>query len=799
MIKNYIRIAWRNIIKNPFYSLVNIAGLSAGIAFTMIVAAYVWNEARVNSDLENAGNQYIIQSKWKDSNQGYELATLGPLAKALRENYPDLVVNYYRYDGITSNVSKGDRAFREGLQMGDSTMFIMYGFRFLQGDPHTALNGPFSAVITADKAIKYFGQTDVVGQTITIESFSGSKHDFMITGVMDDVPWNSVTRLVNDYPNDIYISTSNLSFFGRNMDWTNPTIASYIELQKGVKPDDLEKPMQYLVKQNTQFSETLTPYLVPLKKYYLTANNGLVKKMLYALSAIALFILLMAIINFVNMAVSRSSARMREIGIRKVLGGLKRQLIVQFLVESIILVFFSTLFAFTIYLLTKDLFTTVLGKEVPSLNQFPVYFIIIPIIFILVIGIMAGLYPAFALSSLKTVQSLKGKMDAVKEKVWLRKSLVAFQFGTATIVFIGAIIISRQINLFFSKDLGYNKDYIISAQVPRDWSTAGVNKMKNLRRQLAAMPEIADVTLSFEVPNGANSGYALIYKNGADSTTAISTQLLTTDEYYASTYSIPMAAGIFYSEKGSLIDSTQLVINEAQAKALGWKTAQEAIGGQLKFPGSPAIFTITGVTKDFHFGSMQKAIQPFTFTHVKLGLIFRFFSFKLKPGNISNSIALLQKQWSALLPGTPFEYKFMDETLKQLYRSEIQLKQASYTATILSLIIVLLGVIGLVSLSIQKRTKEIGIRKVLGSSVAGIIALFMKEFLSVIFIAGLIACPVAWLIMHKWLSDYAYRISLTATPFIISIAGLGLITAVLIILQTVKAGTDNPVKSLRTE
>jgi ABC-type antimicrobial peptide transport system permease subunit len=241
------------------------------------------------------------------------------------------------------------------------------------------------------------------------------------------------------------------------------------------------------------------------------------------------------------------------------------------------------------------------------------------------------------------------------------------------------------------------------------------------------------------------------------------------------------------------------VVNETQARVLGWKNAQDAIGGQLKFSGSPTVFTITGVTKDFHFGSMQHAIQPHTFTHVKTGTIFRFFSFKLKPGNISNSIALLQKRWSTLLSGAPFEYKFMDETLRQLYRLEIQLKQASYTATILSLVIVLLGVIGLVSLSVQKRTREIGIRKVLGSTVSGIIGLFIKEFLWIIMTGGLIACPVAWLIMHKWLSNYAYRISLTAAPFIISIAGLAVITALLITLQTIKAGTDNPVKSLRTE
>ncbi|MEI9908186.1 MAG: ABC transporter permease [Bacteroidota bacterium] len=779
----------------------NIAGLSAGIAFTMLIAAYAWNELQVNTELKNAGNQYIIQSKWKDPNQGYELATLGPLAKALRENYPDLVANYYRYDGITSNVSKGDKSFREGLQVGDSTMLNMYGFRLRQGDARTALNQPFTAVITTDKAVKYFGKTDVLGQTITIENFSGSRHDFMITGVMDKFARNSVTHLVDDYPNDMYVSISNLDFFGRNMNWDNPSIAGYVELQKGVTPGDLEKPLQYLVSQNapSHISKNLVPYLVSLKEYYLVANNGLVKKMLYALSAIALFILLMAIINFVNLSVSRSSARMREIGIRKVLGGLKRQLIIQFLAESIILVFFAALLAMAAYLLTKDLFSNILDKEIPALSAFPLYFITLPLALTLIVGLLAGIYPAFVLSSLKSVDSLKGKLKTIKEKIWLRKSLVAFQFCISAIVFIGAIIISRQVNFFFSKNLGYNKDFILSAQVPRDWTKAGVTRMENIRRQFASMPQVSDVTLSFEVPNGNNSGNWFIYKADADSASAISTQELFTDEYYALTYNVPMAAGEFFSAPGALTDSFRLVINETEAKALGWENAQDAIGRQLKFRQNASLFTVAGVVKDFHFGSMQETIKPVTFLHVGLTNVFRFFSFKLKPGNTGNSIAALQKQWSALMPGAPFEYKFMDDTLKKLYKSELQLKQASYTATILSFVIVLLGVTGLVSLSIQKRTKEIGIRKVLGSSVSSIITLFMKEFLWVIFIAGVIACPVAWFIMNGWLSDYAYRISLTAAPFVISVAGLALITALLIVVQTIKAGTANPVKNLRTE
>ena len=799
MIKNYLKIAWRNIIKNRFYSAVNILGLSAGIAFTLLVAGYVLNELQVNKNLKNADRQYIIQSKWKDPNQGFYLATIGPLAKALRETYPNLVANYYRFDGISSNISKGDKSFRENLQIGDSTLLDMYGFKLLQGNAKTALLNPFSVVISSDKAKKYFGKTDVAGQTIAIENFSGSKHDFMITGVLDKFSKNSVTSFVDDYPGDFYVSTANLGFFGRNMSWQNYSIVSYIELKKGVDPKDLERPIAHLITQNAspQIAADLTPYLLSLKDYYLTSNNGLVKKMLYALSALALFILLMAVVNFVNMSVSRSAARMREIGIRKVLGGIKKQLIIQFLIESVLIVFFYTMIALIIYSSTQNLFSTILGKPVPSLTDFSLYFIMLPIFFILLIGFISGIYPAFILSSLKSVDSLKGNLAPIKENVLLRKSLIVFQFTTATVAFIGAIIISKQIDFFLSKDLGYNKDYILSAQAPRDWTPQGVQKMENIRNQFATMPELQGIAFSYEIPDGNNGGDAKLYKYGSDSAQTISTQTLITDENYLDVYKIPLKAGAFF--KGRRLDSGKVIMNEAAVLALGFKNVADAIGQQVKIPGDPTVFTIKGVINDFHFSSMQQKVAPLIFFNVHFVPIYRYFSFRITPGNINASVEAIHKKWNALMPRAPFEYKFMDETLARVYQTEIRLKKASYTATGLALIIVLLGVLGLISLNIQKRTKEIGIRKVLGSSVTAIILLFIKDFLLVTIVASFIACPLAYIIMNKWLQEYAYRVNITAVPFIISVVCLGLITILLICGQTIKAALANPVKSLRTE
>ncbi len=800
MIKNYLKTAWRSIKRNKVYSFINIGGLAIGIAFSFLIGAYIHDTLQVNGTLKNANDQYIILSRWGDD-ADFDYTIVGNLAKQLKEQYPGLVANYYRWDGIKSIVSKGDKHFRESIQINDSTFFPMYNFPVLYGDTRTALNDPFSAVITEDIAKKYFGQTNVIGRTLTLENFSGSKHDFLITAVLKDMPVNSVTKINENNLNGIMIPASGVNFFNRTMDGWNTWVVSYVELQKGISPMQLDQPMRYLIQHNTSFDirTHLHPKLVSLNNYYLTANNGLIKKMLYTLSFIAVFILLMAIVNFVNISISNSSERMKEIGVRKVIGGMKKQLVLQFLVESILLVLLSTLLALIVYQFARPYLSNILGKEIPSVTSFPFYMYSIPFALAVVIGLLAGIYPALILSSLKPVEVLKGKFTSVKENILLRKSLVAFQFCIAAIVLTGSIIISKQVNYFFSKDLGYDKEYMLSVQLPRDWSREGVAHMETIRNEFSAMPEVSDASLSYEIPDGNNGRSVLAYQASADSSQSKPAELLTADENYATAYKIPLLAGSFFNTNGGF-DSSKIVINETFAKSFGWNP-NEAINKQIKFQEffKNLMFTISGVVKDFHFGSMQNNISPVVFANVRFYPFYRYFSFRIKPGSVSNTITALQKKWAALMPGTPFEYNFMDDTLAKLYKSEIQLKKASYTSTVLSIIIALLGILGLISLSIQKRTKEIGIRKVLGSSVAGILTLFIKEFLTVILIGGLIACPLVYMIMHNWLQGYAYRINITATPFIISIVCLGLITALVICLQSIKAAIANPVKSLRTE
>ncbi|MDO1451134.1 ABC transporter permease [Rhodocytophaga aerolata] len=802
MIRSYLVIAFRYLLKRRLYAGINIFGLSIGITFTLLISSYIWSEVQVNATLKNAPRHYIVQSKWTQKDMGLEITTLAPLGKTLKEEYPHLVANYYRFDGITSIVSKGDKHFREDIQVGDSTLLDMYGFSLIHGNAQTALNSPNSVVITAQKALKYFGKTDVIGQTLTISSNTGDKQDFAITGILDKLPRNSVTNLLN-IDNQIFTSTESMSFFGRGdmKGWDNIYIVTYIELKEGVKPSDLEQPLAQILARHAPetIKANLHSYLTPLQDFYLETNNALVNKLIVTLAWVVTFILLMAIVNFVNISIGSSSSRLKEIGVRKVLGGIRRQLVYQFLTESIVLAFIAMLLSLVLYEVFRPFFGDLLGQQITSLFSVSPYLFGIPVGLALLIGSLAGIYPAFVLSSMPSVDSLKGKLKSVKENIIFRRLLIASQFSVALIVFFGALIISRQVDLFFTKELGYNKETIFSVALPRDFSPKGVAKMETVRNEFMRLPVIESASFSYEIPDGNNGFSANLYLAEKDSTQSITAKVLQTDEKYAETYRIKMAEGQFFHAQQGTYNPERIVLNEAAVQSLGFKNPQQAIGQKIKVQGTSFVSTIFGVTKNFHFESMHSPVRPIVFTHVRNTRQYRFLSLKLKPGNISQSIASVEGVFHQLLPGAPFEFTFMDDTLQKLYQSEIQLKKAAQIATVLALVIVWLGVMGMVSLSITRRMKELGIRKVLGASVRSLVLLFIKEFMLVWVLAVGIAFPLAYFIMHNWLQAYAYRIEMGWISFVSLGAAFALFISFIISLQTIRAARTNPSKILRSE
>ncbi|MBO9613907.1 MAG: ABC transporter permease [Dyadobacter sp.] len=800
MLKNYFKTAWRNLLKRRFYTLVTILGLAVGMTFSFLMMSYVWGEWQVNRHLAHARNQYIIRSKWTNPEMGLDLTTLGPLGKALKTDYPNLVANYYRYDAITVAVSRGDKHFREDVQTGDSALLAMYGFPLLHGHAQTALNAPNSIVITENKAMKYFGRTDVVGESLTLHNFMGGKQEYQITAVMKKPPFNSVTHLLTTEAEIFFPFSSLEGRKGSEDNWGFAFMVNFIELKDGVTPADLAKPIaQELATHAPEaIKANLKVYLTPLSKYYREANNGIVNKMILTLSGITLFILLMAIVNFVNISIGSSSSRLKEIGVRKVLGSLKRQLIGQFLAESILLAFLAMLISLGLYELLRPFFSGILGKEIASLWSLTPYTLIAPILIAVLVGLLAGLYPALVLSRVPSVESMKGKLQSVGDNILFRRLLVAVQFVIALFVFAGAGIVARQVDYFFNKNLGYNKESLVTLGVPRDWTPAGLTKMEQVRDGLGRLKEIKNISLSYEIPNG-NGGYFGFYKPGQDSTEAVLATVLRTDVSYAQTYDVKLLAGDYLQSPNTAYQPDRIVMNETAIRSLGYRSAQDALGQQVRVHFYPSPLTIVGVAKDFHFESMQQPIKPLVFADVRGTNTYRYLSIRLNPGNIGSSMAAIQQKWRELMPDAPFEYVFMDETLQKLYQSEIQLKKASRVATFLSVVIVMLGILGMVSLNVARRTREVGIRKVLGATSLQVIMLFLQEFLAILAAAVLITFPLAMLLGNQWLKTYAYRAEIGWEVLAGIAATFGAMITALVCTQTYKAAITNPVNSLKSD
>jgi len=807
MLKNYIKVAWRNLAKRKFYTAIMVLGLAVGLSFSLIVGSFVYAEYQVNKGLKNVENQYLITSSWAKPNMGVELTTMAPLANTLKEKYPDLIQNSYSIDAIGVIVKKGEEVHSESVQLGDSEVLKMYGFPLIHGDPETALIAPDEMVISEKVALKYFGKSNVLNETLEVESFSGKRRDFVIKGVLGNIPFNSVTHLVyEDVP--ILMSKESLRFFNRYASynsWTNPYVASFLELKEGIKPEALQVPIHQILKENAteEVAKNLTAQLQPLSTFYLTANNGLVQNTLNTLMLIGLFILFMAVVNFINITIGNSSERLKEMGVRKTMGGMRKNIVFQFLIESMMLTIVSMSMALLIYENTKEYFGDILGKPLVPFYDLTPSFLIYATLFSLFIGLLSGLYPAMSISALPTVTSLKGKMNNVKENVRFRMGLLTLQFAISLFVLAATYIVSQQIDYLFSKDLGFNKEHIVHVKTPRDWSVEGVRKMITIRNEFGNIPSISSASLAYEIPDG-NAGFnTRIQKEGENQNTAIYAPMMQVDEKYLDIYSIELKHGRYFdgshSERTEENQEPQIIINETAAKSLGFENTKDAVNETIQVDVLDGSARILGVVSDFHFGSMHDKIKPIIMANVHNTSNYRFLTFKIFTENVSKTLGAIESKWKDLLPNSPFDYNFLDRTLQNMYQSEARLKKATQVASFLSFVIVILGVLGLVSISVTRRTKEVGIRKVLGASLREINWIFLKEFIVIGIIAMLFSFPVLYHFSGQWLDNYAYRIDIDYKIFLIIALMFCMIISAMIYAQIYSRVKVNPADSLRTE
>jgi putative ABC transport system permease protein len=514
------------------------------------------------------------------------------------------------------------------------------------------------------------------------------------------------------------------------------------------------------------------------------------------LSLVAGFILLMAIINFTNINIGTSGYRLKEIGLRKVFGGSRKTLVLQYLIESVVLTCAAAVISLLLYVILSPLFEQMLNTALTPLWRFDLKEVLFLLVLTFGVGVIAGLYPAFVLSASNIVNSVKGKVNSAKDGLVLRKVLLVVQFSIAVIIFVCAINVSKQVSHVFDKDLGYSKEQVmVLTAFPKQWDSIGTARMERIRDGLRQLPQVTDASMSFEIPDRVPPATSDLLPEGSSGVQPMNILTPDVDNHYAKTFGLHVIQGSFFRQTGGYVPH-EMVLNEAALKAFGWTNA---VGKKVRWVSGKIDFTVAGVVKDFNYSSVHDGVQPLVFTNTKDALSYRYVSLKINGPVDGKTVDIVRAKWKELSPNAPFEYTFMDEKFASLYRSELQLKKASGLATVLNMVIVLMGIFGVMAFTLSRRSKEIALRKVLGADVKNIITLFIRDYVWLILIANVIAWPLAYGFTNKWLENYAYRVQQDVGPFAFVGACTFLMAFVLITLQCFKVAVANPVNSLRTE
>lgn len=809
MIKNYLKIAVRNLWKNKGLTFINIAGLAIGLACFILMVMYVVDELSYDRFYPNVERTFRVDSDIKfGGNELHICESSDPMGPTLKKDYPQVeeYTRIYANEGSKLIRKGNDYLNEDNIVYADSTFFNVFPQKVLYGDIKTALIEPNTVVISETAAKKYFSSMDAAGKTLEID-----KKPFKVTAVIKDMPPNSHFHF------DFIMSMKNVDYGWNN--FLSHNFHTYIVLKPGTDYHAFEKNFEqviekYVLPQAKQVMTGLTTMddfrkagnkldysLMPLTKIHLYSNrspelesNGNIQYV-YIFSAVALFILLIACINFMNLSTARSAKRAKEVGIRKVLGSGKKNLITQFLSESTITAFIALLLALVLAYFTLPLFNNMAAKSMQFESIFSPSFLPFLLSLPIIVGLMAGAYPAFYLSHFKPVAVLRGKINAGFRKSNLRSSLVVFQFFISIFLIIGTVIVYKQLQFIQNTNLGFNKDQVLIIN-----GTDALEKNDEVfKNAVLELPGVKSGTMSAYLPVPSSRNDNAYSKDAVmDQQNALSMQTWTVDDEYINTIGLQLIKGRNFS-KDYGTDTSAFIINESAAKILGF---DDPIGKKIYQPNpdqpdaAPMVFTVIGVVKDFNYESLRQNIYPLG---LKYGHSNNNISFKISSTNAKALVAQIQEKWRSLAPGMPFSYRFMDDAFDNMYRAEQRVGKISMTFSILAIFIACLGLFGLVTFMAEQRTKEIGVRKVLGASVPNLVAMLSKDFLKLVLIASLIAFPVAWWAMHTWLQDFAYRINIEWWVFVVAAIAAILIALITVSFQAIKAALANPVKSLRTE
>ena len=808
MLKNYLKVALRNLWKNKAFSAINIIGLSTGLAVCLLIILYVADELSYDKYNVNADRIYRLDADIYFNGTQFSSATSPePMAATLVREYPQIEQMVRFTDGGDILIKKDNQNIQNhNAVFADSTLFKVFTLPMTHGDPLTALNEPNSIVIDETNARKYFNSTDVVGKTLYVNNSVYCK----ITGVIKDMPANSHFHFS-------FIRPLRDSYRENAQEWLNNNDQSYILVRQGATRASIQSNVdavvnKYLMKELEQIVHASAKdmekqgshflyHLMPLtdihlhsdKSYEFEVNGNI--NYVYIFSVIALFILLIACVNFMNLSTARSANRAKEVGIRKVAGSLKSNLIIQFLAESVLVSFISLLLALLIAALLLPLFNQLAGKEMKAATLYSSWLLPELVGLVFVVGCIAGSYPAFYLSSFQPVQVLKGRIAKGFKSSWLRSGLVVFQFCISITLIIGTIIIYNQLDYIRSRKIGYNREQVLVLHNAYNLD----KQIKPFRQELLKMSGVENASISGNLPTASGFNQNGWFRDPTlNAKQAVIMTEFVVDENYIPTLGMEILTGRNFSHDFPT-DSSGVILNEAAVKLFGFKNPLTETfyrpGGSQENP-KALPYHVIGVVKDFNFSSMHDKVGPLV---MRLDENWGSISVRISTKNIPSLLNEIEKKWSTMTPGQPFSYTFMDNDFNNIYKAEQRTGKLFITFTVFAIFIACLGLFGLVTYAAEQRTKEIGIRKVLGANIGGIVAMLSKDFAKLILIASVISFPIAWWVMNKWLQSFAYRISISWWVFIVA----GLLTIIIALLtvgfQAIKAAIANPVKSLRAE
>ncbi len=793
-------MAVRNLWRNKGFSAINIIGLALGLATCLLLLLYVFDDLSYDRFNTKASRIYRVDANIKIGSNEFAMAVQAPvMGPVLKKDYPQVeqVVRLKKHPGFL--VKKGDENIQEDkVAYADSSLLEVFTLPMITGNAATILREPLSLVISERAAKKYFNRMDIVGQSLIINDTS----TYTIAGVIKDLPQQS------HFSFDFFVPMATLKE-SRTDNWFNQSCNTYILLKKESDANWLESQLdtwmnKYIVSSHSSDTKTkdilIHNSLMPLTKIHLYSNKSGELEInqnivyVYIFSGIAVFILLMACVNFMNLSTARSTNRAREVGIRKVLGSLRKNLISQFLSEAMLISFIALVLAVVITWLMLPYFNNLSEKKLQLELFFQPGMSLLLLILMLSTGVVAGSYPAFYLSSFQPIKVLKNKLTKGLQRSWLRSGLVVFQFWISIVLIVATIVIYRQLDFIRNQTLGFNRNQVVVIQK----TGALGNNVNAFKEALLKLQAVKGVTMTGYLPVSGKRAYAAIYTSPLpDLKKAISMGAWKVDEEYIPTLQISLRNGRNFSPDFPS-DSNSVIINEAAAKFLETSDPVNKNIYRIKenTTNTMEAFRIIGVVKNFNFNSLHEEITPLVLV---LGKDNNSIALRINTANITSLISNIKSKWSNFASGQPFTYTFLDEEFSNLYKSEQRIGKISGTFSLLAIFIACLGLFGVTAFMSEQRKKEISIRKVLGSSVGEIVTLLSKDFLKLIFISFLIATPTAWYVMYNWLQDFAYRTDVRWWIF----ATTGIMTLLIALIsmsfQAIKAAIANPVKNLRTE